>query len=242
MSHAVVCCPPSQDGSPSFDSHQFANRKRFLDNSELSYADVQKMHLLRVGDRKPARRTPTPEWTLRDDMVREVLVAYLEGRFCIRERQGTMQDRLMRCRSIAEAQLPRKRAKLQEMIESFRELSRVPETKPRMLQLLERQIMNIDTDIYLAHRLPEIAAAVAYLFWRLNWNSVSIAEELQLKSPHIRQLLYRLNQTYEKMQRLELREIGPAMAGIPSRSQDSREDLVFANRCNRRSRDSQSGR
>ncbi len=200
------------------------------------------MHVLRVGDRKAVRRSPTPAWVLRDEQVREVLVAYLEGRFYIREQQGTLQDRIARCRVKAESQLPRKREKLQELIESFRELSRLPGTKPSALQLLERQIMNIDTDIYLTTKLPEIAAAVAYLFWRLNWNSVSIAEELQLKSPHIRQLLYRLNPTYEKMERLELREIGPSSGRRSSRSQDSRQDPVFANRCNRRSRESPSGR
>jgi hypothetical protein len=223
MSHIVVWCPPSQGGSP-FDHHQFANRKRFLDNSELSYADLQRMHILRVGDRRAVRRRPTPEWALRDDMVREVLVAYLESRFYVKDRSGTLEDRLARCRAKAEVQLPRKRAKLQEMVSLFRELSRVPETNPSALRSLEREIMNIDTDVFLATKMPEIAGAVVYLYWRLNWNSVSIAEELQLKSPHVRQILYRLNKAYEKMQRLELgkeREVEDRAANLVLRKPQS---------------------
>ena len=69
------------------------------------------------------------------------------------------------------------------MVSLFRELSRVPETNPSALRSLEREIMNVDTDVFLATKMPEIAGAVVYLYWRLNWNSVSIAEELQLKSP-----------------------------------------------------------
>ena len=139
--------------------------------------------------------------------VREVLVFYLERRFCVRERMGTLQDRIARCRAKADFQLMRKRAKLQEMIESFRELSRLPETKPSALRLRELQIMNLDTDLFLAEKgYAETAAAIIYLYYRLSWNSVSIAEELGVKPPHIRQILYRLNRAYEKMQRLELRK------------------------------------
>jgi DNA-directed RNA polymerase specialized sigma24 family protein len=110
------------------------------------------------------------------------------------------------------------------MIESFRELSRVPETNPSALRSLEREIMNVDTDVFLATRLPEIAAAIIYLYYRLSWNSVSIAEELGLKSPHIRQILYRLNKAYENMQRLELgkeREYEDRAANLVQRTPQS---------------------
>jgi len=146
------------------------------------------------------------------------------SRFYVKDRSGTLEDRLARCRAKAEAQLPRKRAKLQEMVSLFRELSRVPETNPSALRSLEREIMNIDTDVFLATKMPEIAGAVVYLYWRLNWNSVSIAEELQLKSPHVRQILYRLNKTYEKMQRLELgkeREVEDRAANLVLRKPQS---------------------
>jgi hypothetical protein len=65
-------------------------------------------------------------------MVRKVLVAYLESRFYDKDRSGTVEARLARCRAKAEVQLPRKRTKLRELIESFRELSRVPEIKGRV--------------------------------------------------------------------------------------------------------------
>jgi hypothetical protein len=200
MGHKIIWCPPAGDSRVSFDSHQFADRKKFLSGSQLSYSDTQRLHVLRVGDRKPVRRTPTPAWAMNDESLREVLAAYLEGRLFIHDRCGTLQERLARCRAAAESQLPRKRAKLQEMVDAYRDLARLPETKPSALRLLERQIMNIDTDIFLAAKLPEVACSIVYLYHRLCWNSCSVAEHLGVKPSHVRQFLYRIGRAAQKME------------------------------------------
>ena len=62
-------------------------------------------------------------WAMNDESLREVLATYLEGRLYVRERSGTLAERLARCRAAAESQLPRKRAQLQGMIDRYRELS-----------------------------------------------------------------------------------------------------------------------
>jgi hypothetical protein len=62
---------------------------------------------------------------------------------------------------------------------------------------LEIQIQNIDTDIVLTERgHAEVIAAIVYLYYRLGWDSVTVAEQLQLKSPHVRQVLARLHSTW----------------------------------------------
>ena len=67
----------------------------------------------------------------------------------------------------------------------------------KKLRDLEIQIQNIDTDLVLTDKgHAEVIAAVVYLYYRLGWDSVTIAEELGLKSPHIRQVLARLHSTW----------------------------------------------
>lgn len=67
----------------------------------------------------------------------------------------------------------------------------------KRLHDLEIQIQNIDTDIVLTERgHAEIIAAIVYLYYRLGWDSVTVAEQLGLKSPHVRQVLARLHATW----------------------------------------------
>lgn len=62
---------------------------------------------------------------------------------------------------------------------------------------LEIQIQNIDTDIVLTERgHAEVIVAIVYLYYRLGWDSVAVAEQLGLKSPHVRQVLARLHSTW----------------------------------------------
>lgn len=67
----------------------------------------------------------------------------------------------------------------------------------KKLSDLEIQIQNIDTDLVLTDKgHAEIIVAIVYLYYRLGWDSVTVAEELGLKSPHVRQVLKRLHSTW----------------------------------------------
>jgi hypothetical protein len=69
----------------------------------------------------------------------------------------------------------------------------------KKLHNLEIQIQNIDTDLVLTDKgHAEVIVSVVYLYYRLGWDSVTIAEELGLKSPHVRQVLARLHGTWEQ--------------------------------------------
>lgn len=214
---------------PQYDRHQFANHGRFLRNANLSFSDMERLHIQRVGDTQPERRLPTPAWALRDEDTRAVVVAALEERFyTTKHRVGTLQERLAQCRAAAEAYLPGKREMLKTWIKDFRTISAggfadlsdedaqakfaglsenggqaalTPEIardalKAKKLVDLARQIANLDTDIWLGERgYAETLCAIVYLYFRLSWNSCSVAEFLSLKPPHIRQVIFRLCQT-----------------------------------------------
>jgi len=194
--HRVIWCPPVGE-SPSFDSHQFANRK--IKSSQLSFNDMARSHVLHIGDKKPGRRLPTPDWAMRDASLREVIAFYLEDRLFVRDRSGTPHERLARCRAAAVAQLPRKREQLRRLIERYRDLSRLPETPTSALKRLEGQIANIDGDVFLASRLPEIVASVVYGYFRLCWNSVSVAEYLNIKPCAVRQMIFRMGRAAKRI-------------------------------------------
>lgn len=201
--HSVVWCTPrdSQNGLK-FDFHQFYDRARF--KAPLAYSDLQAMNVKRVGDKKPMRRLETPEWSRSDELVREVIVAYLEGRsFQTGKGKGSLLERLEQCRRTAKKHVPAKKKELEDRIERYRELVHTPNTDAltaKKLRNLEVQIQNLDADIFLCERGPEIVNAVAYLYYRLGWDSVSVAEELRLKPPHVRQILHRMNRTWRRMQ------------------------------------------
>ena len=196
--HRVTWCPPGGT-SASFDPHQFANRK--VKSSQLTFNDMARTHIVRMGDKKPARRTATPEWAMDNSALLEVVAFYLEGRLFIRNHSGTLQERLARCRAAAEAQLPWKRAQLESMIERYRALSHSPKAKASDVQRLAQLISNIDSEIFLATKLPETVCAALYLYHRLCWNSCSVAEHLHTTSCHVRQLLHRVGKAAERMKR-----------------------------------------
>lgn len=63
----------------------------------------------------------------------------------------------------------------------------------------EMQIQNLDTDLVLTTNGGAAAiVAMCYLYYRAGWDSVAVGEELGFKPPHIRQILFRMNQTWQE--------------------------------------------
>lgn len=70
--------------------------------------------------------------------------------------------------------------------------------KKKKLHDLDIQIQNVDTDLVLTERgHAQMIAGIVYYFYRLGWDSVGVAEQLGLKPPHIRQVLFRLQATWD---------------------------------------------
>ena len=175
-----------------FDEYQFFDRVRFLKDSGLAYGDLQSMRVKRLG--APARRRlPTPVWALRDDLLREVLVAYIERRNHVLPPQGTLHERLERCRAAAKKYVPGLSTTRNRLIEEYRRCaSENPEAKNR-LRTLEMQIQNKDSEAWIAERgQAEVISSIVYLYYRLGWNSCSVGEELEMSPCAVRQILHRL--------------------------------------------------
>ena len=73
----------------------------------------------------------------------------------------------------------------------------LPDSAPtEQRKKLEQEIENYDTQVRTAG-IEKVAAAV-YLYYRAALNSVGVAAETGMKPPHVRILLYRLQQVWEK--------------------------------------------
>src|SRR2546425_9397359 len=84
----------------------------------------------------------------------------------------------------------------------------------------ETQIQNMDSDLVLGTRgYVAVVLAVAYLYWRTHWDGDEVAEQLGLKTCAVRQLLFRLVNTWRKREAGELRAYrgGPRRCGKGAR-------------------------
>jgi hypothetical protein len=215
-----IVYPPQisqRSAPPSFDSHQFENHGRFLRSSGLDYNQLHnRMHVKRIADLRRGRKAETPAWVLSDEEFREVLVLYLESRFQIHQPTGSLKQRLERCKAVGKERARGAKSILVTRVAEFRatepaiaeeRFSELPEdayfplflgalrgrSPADRLQRLNLQISCIDSEAAMSERAPELVTACAYYFYRLGWNSCSIAEELNLRSVHVRQIICRLN-------------------------------------------------
>jgi len=194
----VLWFPPSGQNSP-FDSHQWQDHGHYLKNRKLAWSDLDHMHLQKVGDRRPARKRLTPDWALQNEKFREVILCYLEARLCVRDSSGTNATRLARCRAKAVADLPSKQQRLEAWIEEYRMLVRAAKSDAAKVKILEQCIRGLDSEISVMPRLPEVVTSAAFCYYRLFWNSPTVAESLGICAPAVRQLLSRMNKLGEKL-------------------------------------------
>ena len=184
---------------PKFDQHQFSHKARAVnatktregwDTSGLSFADYQSCHVHRKA--QATRRLPTPQWTKTMESLRAVVLNYNEVRFYIRTHLGTDQERIERIQKRAEASLPSHQENLKRLLAKYHEL--VSSGKTEEAAKLAIQVQGIDSQIMVIKRgVVAITTAIAYLYYRLGWDSVTVAEQLRLKSPHVRATLKRMN-------------------------------------------------
>jgi hypothetical protein len=201
MNFTLCASQPEKHTSPHFDTCQFGRRGRFLHGSQLCFQDIERMHLLPIADLCKGRKFATPEWALSDEQLREVLVSYLERRLMINRPKGNFKERLARATAAAKERARAAKSECERWVaeyralstENFSELPLRGESPADRLRRVEQYIQNLDSEAYLLERAAELVLAIAYYFYRLGWNSSTIAETLSLKSPHVRQILARMN-------------------------------------------------
>jgi hypothetical protein len=179
----------------SFDPHAFAGRRKRVVSTRnglgLDYRDMQGMQL---RTRFTYRRKPTPEWSLNDEQLREVVAGYMECRYSLKQGPNSLLERLARADVAARQQLPELNALIDRYSREY-----VATENPTYKRYLEIQIEGKDTQVRIAEKLVALVTSVAYLYHRLKMNSVGVAEELGMKPPHVRMILYRLNIVSERI-------------------------------------------
>jgi hypothetical protein len=179
---------------PAFDEYAFeGNRPKAVSPAtRLSFQDFDGMHIQKRR-KQQVRRLPTPDWAKNDVSMRALVLEALEARLYLRDSRGTDLERMARVDQEARNRLPAKRAQLEGMLRRYNEAGAAGASAER-LRKIAIEVQNVDSEIMMIERgLTALMLAVVYYYYRLGWNSVSVAEELGVKPPMVRIWLYRLN-------------------------------------------------
>jgi DNA-directed RNA polymerase specialized sigma24 family protein len=209
----VTLCPPAEktNRSPAFDRYAFENRRTRLNpETGLDFAGMERLHTLRIPDARKGRRLAVPAWALSDPKLAEVCVLYLEQRFQVKDCSGDLKARLQRCREAAALTAKGTKSRLERWIRNFRAIRNAQfheadektyerlffttlrgETTKKLLAGVAKQVENLDSEVAMLERAPEIALSVLYLYFRMGFNSPSVAETLNVNPPAVRQIIHR---------------------------------------------------
>jgi hypothetical protein len=175
-----------EDGSLGFTSTEIA----FEDYTRCS----TKMH-----KQSGQRRLETPVWCMDNTLLANVIATYTLQR-------ATMSGGGQRHAWQSELSPPQKlelakkftKKRQADMLATLDGLCRrFVETKKqnprdRHLRLMSEQIANLDSTLRILENCAAVCAAVVHLYYRVGFDSVGVANELKVKSCHVRQLLHRM--------------------------------------------------
>jgi hypothetical protein len=188
-----------------FDRWQFENRgsRPWGVKSSLDFRDLDLSMSIHKRAQVQERRLPTPLWALSDSHLRLLLVAFLENRVCIHNPQGTLLARRAAAESKVLARIPIWNATIDRLQLEYVAAQR-KRTSKRRLRKLEQEIENLDTLIRMSRKGGlDVVAAVVVLYYRMGLNSVEVGEQVKLRPPHVRMLLSRLHDVWEKRFKLD---------------------------------------
>jgi hypothetical protein len=189
----------------SFDPHQFAARRAMPCSAETELAFTDYMNAMHTDQRKlaPGRTNSAPHWAYNESAFRELLVRYLEARAFMNRTQphetGTQRERLERACAKLRERVPEKIETLRGICQRYVALKNSDAPDREQLARLETEIKNLDRDIRTTARLAETIVGVSFYYFRCGLTSVETAERLHLSSPGVRQILYRLARTWQRM-------------------------------------------
>jgi hypothetical protein len=157
----------------------------------LDFADYQRCytasHKLNSG-----RKSTPPSWAQDDKKLRSVLVRYIEVRAGLRPQQtGSEAERIIYAEAILRSALPRCEAKLTELSQAYvrQKNAGYPAEALRRLAI---NIENLDTVIRFNNQIAAKTLMAAHLYFRCGLNSKEVSDEIGMKPPHVRVLLYRM--------------------------------------------------
>jgi hypothetical protein len=215
----ITVCPPAPAHYVLPTETVFANQKNHAVHAEaahdeegfsvfttsgISFDDFSRMQthrrLLRGG-----RRLATPDWAIDPKKLRAAITRYFEirafggARVARQQMPGTQQERLARAQAKLLADKPKKLAILDGLCAQYVQLKQQPDAHPDRVRKLEQLIEGLDTALRLIDMGPGVFVAIVYLYYRVGLDSVGVASELGLKSPNVRQTLFRMSNLWAEM-------------------------------------------
>ena len=160
-------------------------------STRLSWQDIGSMsNRGRKTHRKFSRHHELPGYVFDAARTRATILCYLEARFYLEYGTGKLADteRIARINATAAHRSKGSAKLLDAMLD-------------RQGQVLDREIQNIDSRVGLERRnLPGLIARVIYLRYHLGYTSPQIHAETGIRPPAVREILYRLNRTWLRIQ------------------------------------------
>jgi hypothetical protein len=156
----------------------------------------------------PGRQLETPSWAVSDTQLREVLVAFLEERaFHSRAglQTGTLAERLANAQKKIIADCQKLIATIDSLCARLVLLKRsTPLTQEICTRIrnLEIQIEALDTRLRFEQRDggASLVTGIVFFYYRVGFCSVGTAKQLSIKPPQVRQTLWRLRNTWAKLE------------------------------------------
>jgi hypothetical protein len=165
----------------------------------ISYDDYSGMNLTR-SKYAAARRYEAPLWAMNDKLLREVLIRYMEKRARIGTTSQSDTQRLLRAQTV---QASHRKALMDVLTGMCKEYADVNKAggDPQHLKSLAIRIGNIDTQLRFLGNEHTKAIGVVYFYYRLRYTSAETAFALDLKAPHVRAILWRLDRAAEQIEK-----------------------------------------
>lgn len=202
---------------------QFANRRAFPVHAEygadhewqspgIAFEDYARMQTS-VRAVAPGRQLETPSWAVNNTQLRELLVAFLEERAfngrtgldtgTLAERLANAQRKLIaNCGKFLIPTIDR----LCKRLVALKGSGPSTQQTQKQIRSLEQEIENADTRLRFEQKDggASLVLGVVYFYFRLGQDSVAVGKQLETKPPHIRQIVWRLRNTWAKLERWRL--------------------------------------
>lgn len=225
----VTVCPPGPERAEltfaHFDRVKGAGRYPVSAESRIAFEDYSRMYSFQ-HKLAPCRRLDTPEWALRPDLLRRVVVHFVERRAGFKKPlPGTEKERLEQASKTLAERCGSNESVLRNLCSHFVELKK-SNAEPTALAALKIQIENLDTRLRIDRGIAGIVIRAAHLYYGAGLDSVGVATELGLKPPHVRALIWKLNWVWDKLN-------GKAKPRYRYRAYVSKKDTrpAYANQC-----------
>lgn len=142
------------------------------------------------------RREQPPDWVFSTSKLRLVILRCIEQRAYVQPRTlavmayGTEQERLARAQQILKARRPALEAQIGRLCREYVAAKNAGDMA--RVRFLGPKIEECDTGILMLDDAPKMLTGVVYFYYHCGLDSVAVGQQLHVKPPHVRQMIWRL--------------------------------------------------